>query len=141
MPLLVTLVRRRAGAPARAAGTRSASTCCSRWSVTASVQLVGVYLVFASLIVPALGGRNHPAGTAWPLRCGVVGVAGYAIGLLLSAAFDEGLPGAVVVWSWRHAPPSLCRRHQDRRDRGLARGIERHDLRDQRRAVARAGSP
>ncbi|NOU00726.1 MAG: metal ABC transporter permease [Gallionella sp.] len=65
-------------------------------AVTASVQLVGVYLVFASLIVPALAtyriskNRNYYAF--------VIGVAGYAIGLLLSAWFD--LPsGATIVWA------------------------------------------
>ena len=64
--------------------------------VTASVQLVGVYLVFATLIVPALGARNHPEGRRLAIGYGV-GVAGYAAGLLLSAALD--LPtGAMVVW-------------------------------------------
>jgi zinc/manganese transport system permease protein len=65
-------------------------------AVTASVQLVGVYLVFASLIVPALATyhikhrRTHYAFT--------IGITGYALGLLLSAWFD--LPsGATVVWA------------------------------------------
>lgn len=65
-------------------------------AVTASVQLVGVYLVFASLIIPALATarikqrRFHYAFA--------VGMAGYAAGLLLSAWFD--LPsGAAVVWA------------------------------------------
>ena len=65
-------------------------------AVTASVQLVGVYLVFSSLIVPALAtsamqhrGRRIAAALA-------VGGASYAIGLALSALFD--LPsGAVIV--------------------------------------------
>ncbi|MHB1591136.1 MAG: metal ABC transporter permease [Sulfuricella sp.] len=68
-----------------------------RGPVTASVQLVGVYLVFASLIVPALACRYYPprmrmaAGYA-------VGAAGYILGLGLSVLFD--LPsGAVVVWT------------------------------------------
>lgn len=65
--------------------------------VTASVQLVGVYLVFASLIIPALASRFLP-----PRRRLVVGyllgALGYGIGLALSALFD--LPsGAVVVWT------------------------------------------
>lgn len=66
-------------------------------TVTASVQLVGVYLVFASLIVPALATRGVHGyrGLASALGLGVVG---YGIGLLLSAMFD--LPtGAVIVWS------------------------------------------
>ena len=64
-------------------------------AVTASVQLVGVYLVFSSLIVPAL------ATIALPRRRRLVvayaiGVAGYALGLACSALFD--LPsGAVIV--------------------------------------------
>lgn len=65
-------------------------------AVTASVQLVGVYLVFASLIVPALAVRDVGRyGTAIALS---VGALSYAVGLALSAIFD--LPaGAVVVWS------------------------------------------
>ena len=66
-------------------------------TVTASVQLVGVYLVFASLIVPAIATRTMPArsGLTWAYA---VGAAGYALGILLSALFD--LPtGAVIVWA------------------------------------------
>jgi zinc/manganese transport system permease protein len=63
--------------------------------VTQSVQLVGVYLVFASLIVPALAARLY----AEKLRLFVgyvVGVTGYVLGLVMSALFD--LPtGAVIV--------------------------------------------
>lgn len=64
-------------------------------AVTASVQLVGVYLVFASLIVPSLA--THRA-SRWRMHTAfAVGVSGYAIGLPLSAWFD--LPsGATVVW-------------------------------------------
>jgi zinc/manganese transport system permease protein len=65
-------------------------------AVTASVQLVGVYLVFASLIVPSLGVRNYPEPKRLPLAY-LIGGAGYASGLLLSALFD--LPsGALIVW-------------------------------------------
>ena len=65
-------------------------------TVTASVQLVGVYLVFASLIIPALAVRRCATGA---IRRGMlVGVSGYAAGLLLSALLD--LPsGAVIVIS------------------------------------------
>ncbi len=66
-------------------------------AVTASVQLVGVYLVFASLILPALattsltGWRRQVAGWA-------IGAAGYGGGLALSVWLD--LPtGAVVAWA------------------------------------------
>ena len=66
-------------------------------AVTASVQLVGIYLVFASLIIPALASRFHPARRRLVIGYSV-GVVGYAAGLTLSAALD--LPsGAVVVWA------------------------------------------
>jgi zinc/manganese transport system permease protein len=65
-------------------------------SVTVSVQLVGVYLVFASLMVPALATRALRAHSLWAGYA--VGLVGYLIGLLLSAFFD--LPtGAVIVWT------------------------------------------
>lgn len=64
-------------------------------AVTASVQLVGVYLVFCSLIVPALA-TSALSGPRRHVMAGAVGAAGYALGLVLSALFD--LPsGAVVV--------------------------------------------
>lgn len=66
-------------------------------AITVSVQLVGIYLVFASLIVPALAVRGmrraHGLVAAY-----TVGVLGYALGLAASAQFD--LPsGAVIVWA------------------------------------------
>ena len=65
-------------------------------AVTVSVQLVGLYLVFATLIVPPLATRRmarHRLPVAW-----AIGIAGYAAGLVLSTAFD--LPsGAVIVWA------------------------------------------
>jgi len=68
------------------------------FAVTASVQLVGIYLVFASLIIPALATRH--VGNPW-LRviCGYgVGIVGCLAGLVLSVGAD--LPaGAIVVWS------------------------------------------
>ena len=68
------------------------------FAVTASVQLVGVYLVFASLIIPALATRRI-ARRGLRLFCGyAVGVVGCLCGLVLSVAAD--LPaGAIVVWS------------------------------------------
>lgn len=66
-------------------------------AVTASVQVVGVYLVFASLIVPALGSLRL-AGRTRLVAAYALGAAGYAIGLVLSALAD--LPtGAVIVWA------------------------------------------
>jgi zinc/manganese transport system permease protein len=66
-------------------------------SVTASVQLVGVYLVFASLILPALATRRLPgrSGLWWGYGIGVIG---YAAGILGSALFD--LPtGPLIVFT------------------------------------------
>ena len=56
-------------------------------AVTASVQLVGVYLVFASLIVPALAVRGLRAAWRLPLAY-LIGALGYLLGLDLSARFD-----------------------------------------------------
>lgn len=66
-------------------------------TITASVQLVGIYLVFASLIIPALATRKRSGAGA--LTTGyLVGIIAYALGLVLSAILD--LPaGAVIVWS------------------------------------------
>ena len=65
-------------------------------AITASVQVVGVYLVFASLILPALAGR------ALPLRPGLltgwgVGTLAYAAGLAASARFDWPAGPAIVI--------------------------------------------
>jgi zinc/manganese transport system permease protein len=66
-------------------------------TVTASVQLVGVYLVFATLIVPAVATRGMPSGRGLALAFGI-GLGGYVLGLVLSAVVD--LPtGAVIVWA------------------------------------------
>jgi zinc/manganese transport system permease protein len=65
-------------------------------AVTVSVQLVGVYLVFATLIVPPLATR-HMARSRLAAAWGI-GIAGYAVGLVVSTAFD--LPtGPAIVWS------------------------------------------
>jgi zinc/manganese transport system permease protein len=67
------------------------------FAVTASVQLVGIYLVFACLIIPALATR-HIHRRALRVVCGyAIGTAGCLGGLLLSISAD--LPaGAVIVW-------------------------------------------
>ena len=64
-------------------------------AVTVSVQLVGVYLVFASLIVPALATHGL---RRLRLAAGFgIGAAGYSAGLFLAALAD--LPaGAASVW-------------------------------------------
>lgn len=66
-------------------------------AVTASVQVVGVYLVFSSLIIPALATRRLAGARRQVVAYGL-GAAGYGLGLALSATFD--LPsGAVIVWA------------------------------------------
>jgi zinc/manganese transport system permease protein len=65
-------------------------------TVTVSVQLVGLYLVFTTLIVPALA--THRLRRARLAICYALSACGYALGLLASAVFD--LPsGAVIVWA------------------------------------------
>ncbi|MEJ2347458.1 MAG: metal ABC transporter permease [Gammaproteobacteria bacterium] len=66
-------------------------------AVTASVQLVGVYLVFATLIIPALTVRRQ--GPVGGLAAGyAVGAGAYLAGLTVSALTD--LPaGPAVVWA------------------------------------------
>ncbi|MBC8023371.1 MAG: metal ABC transporter permease [Burkholderiales bacterium] len=65
-------------------------------AVTVSVQLVGLYLVFATLIVPPLATRGmerHRLAVSWAL-----GALGYAVGLVVSTLTD--LPsGPVIVWA------------------------------------------
>lgn len=63
--------------------------------VTQSVQLVGIYLVFASLIVPALASRRFPERHRLWIGY-VVGLIGYLLGLVLSALYDWPT-GAVIV--------------------------------------------
>lgn len=63
-------------------------------AITASVQLVGVYLVFASLILPALATRNRtgPQALLWGVGLGSLA---YVVGLILSAVAD--LPGGPSI--------------------------------------------
>ena len=65
-------------------------------AVTISVQLVGLYLVFATLIVPPLATRGMTRGrlpASW-----AIGAVGYAAGLTVSTMLD--LPsGPVIVWA------------------------------------------
>ena len=66
-------------------------------AVTASVQLVGVYLVFSSLIIPALAVRGYRGRGRYAVAYGI-GACGYGLGLALSALLD--LPsGAMVAWT------------------------------------------
>ena len=64
-------------------------------AVTVSVQLVGLYLVFTTLIVPALATRRltrRRLAVAYAL-----GAAGYAVGLVVSALTDWP-SGPAIVW-------------------------------------------
>ncbi|NVK11287.1 MAG: metal ABC transporter permease [Gammaproteobacteria bacterium] len=78
----------------------------SRWfypifaiAITLSVQIIGVYLVFATLIVPALAANSvTKAPRTQLLLAGLVGILGYTIGLLSSLGLD--LPsGPTIVLS------------------------------------------
>ena len=62
-------------------------------AVTVSVQLVGLYLVFTTLIVPALATRNFALGRL--AACYVLGALGYAAGLGLSLLSD--LPAGPLI--------------------------------------------
>jgi zinc/manganese transport system permease protein len=65
-------------------------------AVTVSVQLVGLYLVFTTLIVPALA--THWMSESRLTVCYALGACGYGLGLAVSAVLD--LPsGAVIVWT------------------------------------------
>jgi zinc/manganese transport system permease protein len=63
-------------------------------AVTVSVQLVGLFLVFTTLVVPALA--TYYSRTYRTLKAYSIGVLGYGLGLALSAQAD--LPsGAMIV--------------------------------------------
>ena len=64
--------------------------------VTASVQLVGVYLVFATLILPALATHGLDDHRGLPLGY-AIGAGGYALGLWLSVPFDFPAGPFIVV--------------------------------------------
>ncbi len=65
-------------------------------AVTVSVQMVGVYLVFSSLILPALAVRGLQGRVALAHAL-LVGAAGYALGL--AASWYGDLPaGPAAVW-------------------------------------------
>ena len=64
-------------------------------AITSSVQLVGIYLVFSSLIIPAL--VVHRLRHALLLGY-IVGASGYFVGLIVSSLLD--LPaGPAIAWS------------------------------------------
>jgi zinc/manganese transport system permease protein len=67
-------------------------------AITVSVQLVGVYLVFATLIIPALATIKLEGKRRRLWATYLVALVGYVLGLLGSALFD--LPtGPLIVWT------------------------------------------
>jgi len=61
-------------------------------AVMMSVQLIGVYLVFATLIFPALAAKNRSYPLLWGYGTGIVGfIAG------IGAFFCTGLTGGAAV--------------------------------------------
>jgi zinc/manganese transport system permease protein len=65
-------------------------------AVTASVQLVGIYLVFASLILPALATRKITPNRRVPAAL-LLGALSYACGLMMANWLDLP-PGPLIVW-------------------------------------------
>lgn len=64
-------------------------------AITVSVQIVGMLLVFCSLIVPALAARAGPARLQHALAFNI-GAVGYLGGLLVSGLFDIPTGAAIV---------------------------------------------
>ena len=64
-------------------------------AITASVQLVGVYLVFSSLIIPALAIRTLPCAYQLPVGW-CIGLLAYFSGIALSMVYDFPT-GATIV--------------------------------------------
>ena len=66
-------------------------------AITVSVQMAGVYLVFATLIIPALATARLGTGARRMVAGYATAFAGYGMGLVGSAVFD--LPtGPLIVW-------------------------------------------
>ncbi|MFT6791032.1 MAG: zinc/manganese transport system permease protein [Cellvibrionaceae bacterium] len=63
-------------------------------TITLSTQVIGVYLVFASLIIPSVSTLHQKNPL---LKAYAIGITGYIVGLIVSASID--LPaGAAIVW-------------------------------------------
>jgi len=67
------------------------------FAVTASVQIVGIYLVFASLIIPALATQHLQHGRRLTMGY-AIGAVSYFAGIVLSAILDFPT-GAIIVWT------------------------------------------
>ncbi len=66
-------------------------------AITASVQMVGVYLVFSSLIIPALATRKLAPRQQLPAGW-CIGLVAYVVGIGLSMVYDYPT-GALIVWA------------------------------------------
>jgi len=66
-------------------------------AVTSSVQLVGVYLVFSSLIIPALAVWRIPSYKKQLWLAYTCGIGGYIMGLVLSALADWPSGPTIVI--------------------------------------------
>jgi zinc/manganese transport system permease protein len=66
-------------------------------AITASVQMVGVYLVFSSLIIPALATRKLAPRQQLPAGW-CIGLVAYVVGIGLSMMYDYPT-GALIVWA------------------------------------------
>ena len=89
-------------------------------AVTASVQLVGVYVVFASLILPALAGRG-PTGYVLT-RALASGIAAVVAAIVISTVADlPAGPFLVVCFAVSAAATRLLHRGGGRSDGGGAR--------------------
>jgi zinc/manganese transport system permease protein len=63
-------------------------------AITSSVQLVGVYVVFASLILPAIAARNQKNLLLTSWICGITSV---VLGIILATIFDLPAGGLIVI--------------------------------------------
>ena len=68
-------------------------------TITLSTQLVGIYLVFSSLIIPALATyRQSNTGNTGLVATYLLGFVAYVVGLIVSAILDFP-SGAMIAWS------------------------------------------
>ncbi|QBF83523.1 metal ABC transporter permease [Shewanella maritima] len=74
--------------------------------ITLSVELVGVYLVFSTLILPALA-LNQFKGNGRLGWAYLVGIIGYSLGLLVSAQYD--LPSGASIVACLAVSAIICR--------------------------------
>ena len=94
--------------------------------VTASVQLVGVYLVFTSLIVPAVATYRHAANRQLAFGYALA-FGSYLAGLAASVVTD--LPSSpVIVWAMGDPRPAgASDREQTRRENADAAYVQVQD--------------